>query len=117
MPRKKAEKNVKLDELEKPLSEQEMKEATGGLGQFIPKPKIIPPGAPPQVQFEAPPSFGTTVNSTSKPTDVIVKDGNVILNPNAGQTTPGPIYVNPNVKIDGPPPSYGAGTNGPVARP
>ncbi|TMV45556.1 hypothetical protein FE783_29085 [Paenibacillus mesophilus] len=109
MPRKKASKNVKLDDLEKPLSEQEMKETTGGFGQSIPKPKIIPPGAPPQVQFEAPPSFGTAQTSTP-PTDVIVKDGNVILNPNAGQyngTQPS-VYVNPNVKIT-PPPPFNAG--------
>jgi len=112
MPRKKASKNVKLDDLEKPLSEQEMKETTGGFGQFVPKQKIIPPGASPQVQFEAPPSFGTNV---TKPTDVILKDGNLILNPSAGQTSPNgtqPIYVNPNVKFT-PPPSFDAGSAGP----
>ncbi|RKN60831.1 hypothetical protein [Paenibacillus ginsengarvi] len=115
MPRKKAAKNVRLDDLEKPLSEQEMKETTGGFGQILPPPpKIIPPGAPQGVHIDAPPSYSTNV-TTTKPADVILKDGNLIVSPGQTLTSNGtqpPVYVNPNVKFT-PPPSFNAGSAGP----
>jgi hypothetical protein len=134
MPRKKAAKKIKLDDLDKPLTEQEMKESTGGatfIAQYVPPPPvgpgvILPQGAPqgksPSPQGPPPLAPGLHLQVT---------DGAIVVTNNGGSQgfqagqfgfvpsinqPPVIVPTNPNIQFT-PPPSFDAGSGGPVRKP